>query len=396
MLDAAGQVQSQASFDPFGDPFEQFGDQTATALGFTGEQTDPNGLVYLRARYLNPQLGAFTSLDPFEGVMERAISRNGYVYVEANPVNRADPSGKFFGLDDLLVGAVTGMLVSMVGGTLGGFGLSAGFLAASASGACGCDLKRWANNLSPLDAAAFVAKGTFAGFVAGGLGGALVGSGPLGLAIAGGANIIGGVGAVIDAYSNVQKHGANLCNLAQAILGGVGIVTGAAAAGTVLSQVKLPQMPNAGGGLQLAPAVSAGGNSTGSVVVAVEGAAVDAGEVAGALDGTGLLGGLINPMAGNSRSIKEFDIVPYKTAVPTGFEKHHGLLDIWAKTNIRGYKSSDAPTIVLSKARHQLTRDWFNNWRKARTGNIMGYVDWKAISGEEAWKMTFQMFKVAG
>jgi RHS repeat-associated protein len=39
-----------------------------TEFGFTGEQTDStNDLVYLRARYMNPRLGIFGSLDPFEG-----------------------------------------------------------------------------------------------------------------------------------------------------------------------------------------------------------------------------------------------------------------------------------------------------------------------------------------
>ena len=50
--------------------FEQAG-VTAPTFGFTGEQTDPSGLVYLRARYMNPQLGMFLSKDPVAGVMER-------------------------------------------------------------------------------------------------------------------------------------------------------------------------------------------------------------------------------------------------------------------------------------------------------------------------------------
>ncbi|NOG52030.1 MAG: hypothetical protein HND48_23265 [Chloroflexi bacterium] len=38
-----------------------------TAYGFTGELTDGNGLVYLRARYLAPGLGTFASRDPWRG-----------------------------------------------------------------------------------------------------------------------------------------------------------------------------------------------------------------------------------------------------------------------------------------------------------------------------------------
>jgi RHS repeat-associated protein len=93
VMDAAGTLQSQASFDPYGNPFEQFGGQTAAAFGFTGEQTDPNGLLFLRARYYHPGLGTFLSLDPKEGAAGDAMSFNRYAYAAANPVNLTDPSG---------------------------------------------------------------------------------------------------------------------------------------------------------------------------------------------------------------------------------------------------------------------------------------------------------------
>jgi len=47
------------------------------------------GLVNLRARTYNPRLGAFTSVDPVEGILSRSASRNGYSYVEGNPTNDA-------------------------------------------------------------------------------------------------------------------------------------------------------------------------------------------------------------------------------------------------------------------------------------------------------------------
>jgi len=60
---------------------------------FTGEMTDANGLVHLRARYYDPNVGVFASLDPFEGVDSRPMSVNGYSYVEGNPINWINPSG---------------------------------------------------------------------------------------------------------------------------------------------------------------------------------------------------------------------------------------------------------------------------------------------------------------
>jgi RHS repeat-associated protein len=64
-----------------------------TMYGFTGEPTDSNGLVHLRARYYNPAVGIFPSLDPFEGMAGRPMSLNGYSWVEGNAVNAGDPSG---------------------------------------------------------------------------------------------------------------------------------------------------------------------------------------------------------------------------------------------------------------------------------------------------------------
>jgi len=58
----------------------------ATEWTYTGEQSDPNGLAYLRARYYDPPLGRFLSRDP-------AWAGHPYVYVGNNPVNSVDPSG---------------------------------------------------------------------------------------------------------------------------------------------------------------------------------------------------------------------------------------------------------------------------------------------------------------
>jgi RHS repeat-associated protein len=64
-----------------------------TPYGFTGEPTDGNALLYLRARYYAPSLGVFTALDPLEGIVQRAMSLNGYSWVEGNTINYVDPSG---------------------------------------------------------------------------------------------------------------------------------------------------------------------------------------------------------------------------------------------------------------------------------------------------------------
>lgn len=84
-------------FDPYGnfrDGTNLYGSGVYNRpFGFTGEYTDDNNLIYLRARHYNPNLGMMLSLDPFEGTMDRPMSLNGYSYVEGNPVNWTDPTG---------------------------------------------------------------------------------------------------------------------------------------------------------------------------------------------------------------------------------------------------------------------------------------------------------------
>jgi RHS repeat-associated protein len=83
LTDASGQVTSRADYDPYGNPIQAL----SASFGFTGEMTDPLGQIYLRARYYDPGLGVFTSLDPVEGMLGRSASYNGYGYVEGNPTN---------------------------------------------------------------------------------------------------------------------------------------------------------------------------------------------------------------------------------------------------------------------------------------------------------------------
>lgn len=85
-------VHQSISYDPFGNPIDVVGSEE-TMYGYTGEPTDENGLVYLRNRYYNPNMGTFISRDTYEGSMNNAMSLNGYSYVQGNPVNMTDPSG---------------------------------------------------------------------------------------------------------------------------------------------------------------------------------------------------------------------------------------------------------------------------------------------------------------
>jgi RHS repeat-associated protein len=75
-------------YAPYGSPFAGTG-TNQTIYGFTGEQTDPNALLFLRARYYAPELGTFVSKDTLETL-------NRYTYVHGDPINNIDPTGMIF------------------------------------------------------------------------------------------------------------------------------------------------------------------------------------------------------------------------------------------------------------------------------------------------------------
>jgi RHS repeat-associated protein len=74
------------TFDPYGSLLAR-GGTGASSFGFTGEQVDANGLVYLRARYYAPGMGRFFQMDPSRQEV------NPYQYGFSNPLYYTDPSG---------------------------------------------------------------------------------------------------------------------------------------------------------------------------------------------------------------------------------------------------------------------------------------------------------------
>ncbi|HLB68252.1 MAG TPA: RHS repeat-associated core domain-containing protein [Thermoplasmata archaeon] len=68
--------------------------QGAEGYRYTGEKhDDPTGLVYLRARQYDPELGRFVGLDPVLGHLSAPQTLNRYAYVANKPLQYTDPSG---------------------------------------------------------------------------------------------------------------------------------------------------------------------------------------------------------------------------------------------------------------------------------------------------------------
>ena len=95
LTDASGAITLAQRYDPFGNGVTSTGNATSI-FGYTGEQTDSTGLVFLRARYYDPGMGRFLSHDSFPGYLNLPQSQNPYAYVLNNPILYTDPSGKSF------------------------------------------------------------------------------------------------------------------------------------------------------------------------------------------------------------------------------------------------------------------------------------------------------------
>jgi RHS repeat-associated protein len=98
LVDGDGNVILTKGYAPYGEVMGSAG-SGATSYGYTGEFTDSTGLVYLRARYLDPYLNQFIQPDPIVPDPYTPADWNRYTYVRNNPIRYIDPSGKCIDFD---------------------------------------------------------------------------------------------------------------------------------------------------------------------------------------------------------------------------------------------------------------------------------------------------------
>jgi RHS repeat-associated protein len=98
--DAHGNITATFDYTPYG----------STALGtppngpgYTGHVNDPEtNLVYMQARYYDPAIGHFLSVDPDRPTAGNGFNFNRYAYVNNNPINHIDRTGKC--IEDFCIG----------------------------------------------------------------------------------------------------------------------------------------------------------------------------------------------------------------------------------------------------------------------------------------------------
>ncbi|WP_190316054.1 RHS repeat-associated core domain-containing protein [Pseudanabaena sp. UWO310] len=93
LANSSGVITDTYNYDAYGTLLRSTGN-TPNSYLYRGEQFDSNiGDYYLRARYYNPNLGRFNSVDPFEGNSMNPMSRHRFIYGNDNPISFQDPSG---------------------------------------------------------------------------------------------------------------------------------------------------------------------------------------------------------------------------------------------------------------------------------------------------------------
>lgn len=95
---ASGRISKVVEYRPYGKPEI---DAVGSGPGFTGHVNDSNtGLVYMGARYYDPQIGQFISADPYTAAPGNNYSITRYGYANGNPYKYNDPNGRigFFAL----------------------------------------------------------------------------------------------------------------------------------------------------------------------------------------------------------------------------------------------------------------------------------------------------------
>ena len=91
--DASRVLIKQEIFDPYGDAVLSPND---SGIGYTGHMSDGDtGLVYMQARYYDPQIGWFLSTDPVTFTPDKPQQFNRYWYANGNPYLYTDPDGRF-------------------------------------------------------------------------------------------------------------------------------------------------------------------------------------------------------------------------------------------------------------------------------------------------------------
>ncbi|MFL7963361.1 RHS repeat-associated core domain-containing protein [Pseudomonas kielensis] len=93
--DSAGNLLWKENYKPYGDKLNRSAPSSSNKIGYHGKAyDDATGLSYMGARYYDPVVGRFVSVDPQEVQPSNIHTFNRYAYANNNPYRFVDPDGR--------------------------------------------------------------------------------------------------------------------------------------------------------------------------------------------------------------------------------------------------------------------------------------------------------------
>jgi len=141
-MDEAGNIKWRKHYQPYGQEIEQGAASQDNRIGYTGHVHDrASGLTYMGARYYDPGIGRFLSMDPAAVDPGDPRTFNRFVYAINNSYGFVDPDGR----NAALAACGAGPVACLIGVGVTALALSQGINAINSQGAGGSS-----NNIPPL------------------------------------------------------------------------------------------------------------------------------------------------------------------------------------------------------------------------------------------------------
>jgi len=134
VTDDTGAIEELIEYQPFGKKarHENYvgGASSASHYFAAYYEDEESGLMYLQARYYDPELGRFITPDTIVQDPSSSQTFNRYSYCGNNPIMRTDPSGHIFGLIAWAISQVVSYAIAhagaiAIGAAIGGIGAAA-------------------------------------------------------------------------------------------------------------------------------------------------------------------------------------------------------------------------------------------------------------------------------
>jgi RHS repeat-associated protein len=133
LTDQAVATTASYSYDPYGVTTSTGSNAATNPFRFAGGLADPTGLVKYGTRYTDPNLGRWTQRDPVAGSIADPGAVNRYPYVQDQPTNKVDRTGRVTGCSGGLFAA--GVIfdtdifaLELIGAITGPVGFAAGLV----------------------------------------------------------------------------------------------------------------------------------------------------------------------------------------------------------------------------------------------------------------------------